>query len=80
MPVVKKALASAIRGFLSDRVPATGVLVLRDWQNKLVPTLLTNIAIIAVALVIASRAKRPISGRQENLPPVELVTGSTGGP
>ncbi len=61
-------------------VVATGVLVLRDWQNKLVPTLLTNIAIIAVALVIASRAKRPISGRQENLPPVELVTGSTGGP
>ncbi len=49
-------------------VVATAVLVALGWQRKFVPSVLVNGIILAATLWIASRARQPVTGRQDDLP------------
>lgn len=55
-------------------VVLTGLLATFQLQRNLLASLLVNAAVVAISLYVASRAKAPVTGRQENLPDVEVVT------
>jgi len=54
-------------------VIATGVLVALGLNRNLIASLAVNAIVLAVALWIASRGTTPITGRQDNLPEVDVV-------
>lgn len=54
---------------------ATGLLAVPGWQDKFLPSIIVDAIVLAVALWVASRARTPVSGRQDNLPPVEVLPG-----
>jgi len=53
-------------------VVAAGVLVVFDWQRSVVASLIANAIVLAFALVMAARGRQPVTGRQENLPDIEV--------
>ena len=58
-------------------VMLTSLLAAVGWQRSFPACLLVNAAVLAVVIWIAARSKAPITGRQTNMPPVDVI--STGG-
>lgn len=53
-------------------IVAAGVLAAFGWQRNLLACLLVNGVLLAGAIWLAGSSRSPITGRQENLPPVEV--------
>ena len=53
-------------------VVATGVLVALGWERELWASLPMNLVILGIVLLMASRSKQKVTGRQANLPEIEV--------
>jgi NADH-quinone oxidoreductase subunit H len=53
-------------------VVATGVLTALGWQDKFLPSIVSDAIVLAITLWLASRSKAPVTGRQDNLPEIEV--------
>lgn len=53
----------------------TGVLAALGWERSVIASLAANAVLLLVAGVVVANARSPVTGRQENLPPPELITG-----
>jgi NADH-quinone oxidoreductase subunit H len=58
-------------------IVAAGVLVVLGWQRNIVASLAANAVALAITLWIASRSRQPVTGRQENLPEIEVYPRAT---
>ncbi len=59
---------------------ATGVLAALGWQEKFIPSVIADGIVLALTLAVAARARTPVSGRQDNLPPIEVLPGHVSRP
>ncbi len=52
-----------------------GLLAAVGWQDRFVPCIIGDALVLGVALGVAASSRTPVSGRQANLPEVEIVPG-----
>jgi NADH-quinone oxidoreductase subunit H len=55
-------------------VSAAGLLAYWGLQRNVVASLAANLVVVAIAMFIVARTRRPVTGRQENLPEVEVAS------
>lgn len=53
-------------------VVATGVLAAFGWQDKFLPSIIADAVVLGITLWFAARSKAPVTGRQDNLPDIEV--------
>lgn len=58
-------------------VVATGVLVALGWQRNVPANLIANAIVLGISLWYASRSPSPVTGRQDNLPEIEVRPSAT---
>jgi hypothetical protein len=54
-------------------VIGVAILTALGWQRNILAALSLNVIALVIVLAVASRSRRPVTGRQSDLPPIEVV-------